>query len=102
MIEAFWRSLKHQWPYLNSLDSIERLRILVEFYLEQHNTRMPHAAFSGQTPNEMYFGTAANLPTELAAARGQARAERIATNRALSCTSCLTTPIPARDSEIPP
>jgi hypothetical protein len=34
MIEAFWRSLKHQWLYLNSLDSIERLRALVEFYVE--------------------------------------------------------------------
>jgi putative transposase len=31
MIEAFWRSLKHQWLYLNSLDSIERLRVLVAF-----------------------------------------------------------------------
>jgi len=29
MIEAFWRSLKHQWLFLNSLDSIERLRVLV-------------------------------------------------------------------------
>jgi len=62
MIEAFWRSLKHQWLYLNSLDSIERLRILVEFYVEQHNTQMPHAAFSGQMPDEMYFGAAAGLP----------------------------------------
>jgi|GEM_PF-2413259 len=56
MIEAFWRSLKHQWLYLNSLDAIERLRTLVEFHVEQHNTQMPHAAFSGQTPDEMYFG----------------------------------------------
>ena len=69
MIGAFWRSLKHQWLYLNSLESVERLRTLVVFYVEQHNTQMPHAAFSGQTPDEMYFGMAANLPTELAAAR---------------------------------
>jgi hypothetical protein len=48
MLEAFWRSLKHQWLYLNSPDSIERLQSLVEFYVEQHNTQMPHAAFSGQ------------------------------------------------------
>jgi len=38
MIEAFWRSLKHQWLYLNSLDSIERLRALVKFFIEEHNT----------------------------------------------------------------
>jgi transposase InsO family protein len=89
MIEAFWRSLKHQWLYLNSLDSIERLRALVEFYVEQHNTQMPQAAFPGQTPDEMYFGTAANLPAELAAARSHARVARLAANRAMSCDRCL-------------
>jgi putative transposase len=75
--------------YLNSLDSLARLGSLVEFYVEEHNTRMPHAAFDGQTPDEMYFGTAANLPAELAAAREQARAARLASNRAMSCDRCL-------------
>jgi putative transposase len=102
MIEAFWRSLKHQWLYLNSLDSLARLRTLVEFYVEQHNTRMPHAAFHGQTPDEMYFGTAANLPAELAAARSHARAARLATNRAMSCERCLSQQASLPVSEIPP
>jgi putative transposase len=102
MIEAFWRSLKHQWLYLNSLDSIERLRTLVEFYVEQHNTQMPHAAFSGQTPDEMYFGTAAQLPTELAAARDLARAARLAANRGLSCDRCIGEQVTPAESEIPP
>jgi len=62
LIEAFWRSLKHPWLYLNSLDSIERVRTLVALFVEKHNAQMPHAAFHGQTPDEMYFGTAANLP----------------------------------------
>ncbi len=53
MIEAFWRSLKHQWLYLNPLDLVEHGRTLVAFYVEQHNTQMPHAAFSGQTPDEL-------------------------------------------------
>jgi hypothetical protein len=64
MIGAFWRSLKHQWLYLNSLDSIERLRALVEFHVEQHNTQMPRAAFSGQTPEGTYFGIAVTLPAK--------------------------------------
>jgi putative transposase len=102
MIEAFWRSLKHQWLYLNSLDSIDRLRALVAFYVEQHNTQMPHAAFAGETPDEVYFGTATSLPAGLAAARAWARAARVATNRALSCASCLTTPNPSPEPEIPP
>ena len=78
MIEAFWRSLKHQWLYLNSLDSIERLRVLVAVFIEQHNTQMPHLAFAGQTPDEIYFGTAVDLPAQLAAARSKAREERLA------------------------
>jgi transposase InsO family protein len=102
MIEAFWRSLKHQWLYLNSLDSIERLRALVEFYVEQHNTQMPHAAFHGQTPDEMYFGTAANLPAELATAREQARAARLAANRAMSCDHCPGQQASLPVVEIPP
>jgi putative transposase len=88
MIEAFWRSLKHQWLYLNALDSIERLRSLVKFHVEEHDTQMPHSAFAGQTPDEMYFGTAVDLPTQLAAARSKARAKRLAANRAMTCDRC--------------
>jgi hypothetical protein len=68
--------------------SIERLRSLVEFFIEQHNTQMPHSAFTGQTPDEIYFDTAVDLPAQLAAARTKARAERLAANRALTCSEC--------------
>jgi putative transposase len=102
MIESFWRSLKHQWLYLNSLDSIARLRVLVAFFIEQHNTQMPHSAFSGQTPDEMYFGTAADLPAQLATARTKARADRLAANRAMTCDQCSDQPTSVPESQIPP
>jgi hypothetical protein len=57
MIEAWWRSLKHQWLFLHSLDSVTTVRRLVEFSVQQHNRVLPHSAFRGQTPDEMYFGT---------------------------------------------
>ena len=101
MIEAFWRSLKHQWLYLNSLDSIERLRSLVKFFVEEHNTQMPHSAFAGQTPDEMYFGTAVNMPAQLAA-RSEARAERLAANRAMTCNECSGQRASLPESPIPP
>ncbi len=63
---------------------------------------MPHAAFHGQTPDEMYFGTAANLPAELAAARSHARAARLAANRTMSCERCLSQQASLPVSEIPP
>ena len=90
MIEAWWRSLKHQWLYLHSLDSIAGLRTLVAFFVEEHNSKMPHSAFRGQTPDEMYLGTVPNLPEQLETARKQARDRRLAANRALSCHRCST------------
>jgi putative transposase len=59
MIEAWWRSLKHQWLFLHSLDSVTTVRRLVEFYVQEHNQVLPHSAFRGQTPDEMYFYEAA-------------------------------------------
>jgi putative transposase len=57
MIEAWWRSLKHQWLFLYSLDSVATIRRLVAFYVHEPNTVLPHSAFRGQTPDEMYFST---------------------------------------------
>ena len=39
MIEAWWRSLKHQWLFLHSLDSVATIRRLVAFYVHEYNTR---------------------------------------------------------------
>jgi hypothetical protein len=75
-------------PHDSALDSIDRLRVLVEFFVEKHNTQMPHAAFQGQTPDEMYFGTAVDLPAQLAMARSKTRAERLAANRVMTCDQC--------------
>ena len=47
MIEAWWRCLKHNWLFLNPLDTVARLRKLVAFYVEEHNSRLPHSAFCG-------------------------------------------------------
>jgi len=102
MIEAWWRSLKHQWLYLNSLDTIERLRTLVAFFVEEHNTKMPHAAFRGHTPDEVYLGTAPNLPAQLADSRTKAREQRLTINRSASCGRCTTVPETSPGPQIPP
>ncbi len=89
MIEAWWRTLKHQWLFLNNLDSVSALRRLVDFYISEHNMRLPHSAFRGQTPDEMYFGTGTDIPSDLDAQRKEARATRMAVNRERSCRVCL-------------
>jgi hypothetical protein len=74
--------------YLNDLDSIATLRGLVEFYVTEHNQRMPHSAFEGQTPDEMYFGRGVSIPDELAERRRDARQRRVEQNQRVSCTTC--------------
>jgi hypothetical protein len=54
----------------------------------EHNMRLPHSAFQGQTPDEMYRGTGDHVPLELNARRKAARTDRLATNRAVSCGTC--------------
>ena len=73
-----------QWLYLNTLDTISTLEKLIVFYVDAHNTRLPHSAFRGQTPDEMYFGTGNDIPAELEAARKSARQLRLETNRKMS------------------
>ena len=65
-----------------------KVRKLVDFYVEEHNARLPHSAFCGQTPDEMYFGTGDNVPAKLADARRAARKVRLQTNRARQCDVC--------------
>ena len=89
IIEAWWRTLKHQWLFLHPLDSVATVRRLVAFYVEEHNTRVPHAAFDGQTPDEVYFGTGEHVPVQLAAARVEARRRRLELHRAARCAVCV-------------
>jgi putative transposase len=91
MIESWWRVLKHQWLYLNTLDTVTTVRKLVAFYIDQHNTHLPHSAFRGQTPDELYFETGSKIPRNLEASRMAARKSRIAANRALTCRTCEAT-----------
>ena len=88
MIEAWWRSLKHQWLFLHSLDSVTTVRRLVEFYVHEHNRVLPHSAFRGQTPDEMYFGTGDAVPADLTSRAAAARRTRVEANRSAACGTC--------------
>ncbi len=87
MIESWWKNLKHQL-FLHSLDTVSKIRKLVSFYVTEHNTRVPHSAFRGQTPDEMYFGTGDQVPEDLEIAKADARQERMEANRSTTCTAC--------------
>ena len=88
MIEAWWRSLKHQWLFLHSLDSVTTVHRLVKFYVDEHNRVLPHSAFRGQTPDEMYFGTGDAVSADLTSSAAAARRARGEANRSAACETC--------------
>jgi transposase InsO family protein len=94
LIESWWRVLKHQWLYLNTLDTVASAEKLVGFYVEQHNKHLPHSAFKGQTPDEMYFGTGDDIPKKLKTSKVRARELRLKSNRERNCHVCVL-PAPA-------
>ena len=73
---------------MNTLDSVGTIEKLVSFYVIEHNTRLPHSAFRGQTPDEMYFGSGAHVPDELKTAKAIARQARMEVNRTTTCRVC--------------
>ena len=89
LIESWWRVIKHQWLFLNTLDTAASVGKLVAFYVDQHNSHLPHSAFKGQTPDEMYFGTGDDIPKTLEEAKLQARELRLKLNRERNCHVCL-------------
>ena len=85
LIEAWWRSLKHQWLFLHSLDSLSTLKRLVRFFVTEHNSRLPHSAFQCQTPDDLYFRTGDDVPRQLKTGRCAAR---LRANRSVFCSVC--------------
>lgn len=101
LIEAFRRTMNHQWLFLNKLDAVAAVRRHAGFYIAVHNSEIPHAAFRGQTPEEMYFNHGLDLPDRFAEAKKGALTARLRANREVSCANCsgrlaLARPTPSR------
>ena len=86
---------QHQWLFLHPLDNVATVRRLVAFYVEEHNRVLPHAAFRGQTPDEMYFATGRTVPAHLKSGAVEARRARREANRSASCDRCRSADVAA-------
>ena len=64
------------------------MRRLVAFYVAVHNAEIPHSAFRGQTPDEMYYGRGQGVSEKLECAKKEARVARIEANQLASCGIC--------------
>lgn len=64
-VERLWKSVKYEEVYLRAYDSVSEAKACLTRYFDFYNTRRPHQALDGQTPDEIYFS---NLPQESIAA----------------------------------
>ena len=88
MVESLWNQLRHRWLYLHQLDSFAGLESLIAKYFIDHNTLIPRVGLGGRTPDEAYLGREVGLMEKLKAGHLEARDQRVATNRAVSCRRC--------------
>ena len=55
-IERFWKTLKYQEVYLRAYETVSEARSSIARYIEFYNSRRPHRAHKGSTPDAAYFG----------------------------------------------
>jgi putative transposase len=61
LIERLWRSIKHEWIFLHTYETLPELGELIGQWIERYNTWRPHTANDGRTPWEAYRGVAPML-----------------------------------------
>jgi putative transposase len=58
-VERLWKSIKYEEVYLRAYETVSAAKSGIGRYLEFYNSRRPHSALDGSTPDAFYF---ANLP----------------------------------------
>jgi putative transposase len=61
-VERLWKSVKYEEVYLRAYDSVADARANLAKYLTFYNTKRPHAALDGNTPDSAYFNTPQPIP----------------------------------------
>jgi putative transposase len=64
-VERLWKSVKYEEVYLRAYDSVSQARSSLGRYLDFYNSRRPHTAHGGRTPDQAYLQA---LPLALEAA----------------------------------
>ena len=59
-VERLWRTVKYEEIYLRGYESVSAAREGIARYFAFYNSRRPHRAHDGQTPDVVYFNTLAS------------------------------------------
>ena len=60
-VERLWKSVKDENVYLKADDSVSPARAGIAGYIDFYNTRRPHRAHDGQTPDDGYFASLSEI-----------------------------------------
>jgi putative transposase len=61
-VERLWKSVKYEEVYLRAYDSVADARANLAKYLTFYNTKRPHTALDGNTPDSAYFNQPQPIP----------------------------------------
>jgi putative transposase len=64
-VERLWRTIKYDEVYLKAYESVSQAKASLGQFITFYNSRRPHQAFAGKTPDMIYF---AGLPQKSIAA----------------------------------
>ena len=64
-VERLWRTIKYDEVYLKAYESVSHAKASLGQFITFYNSRRPHQAFAGKTPDMIYF---AGLPKKNLAA----------------------------------
>lgn len=90
MVEMLFHRLKHRYLFNIPLTNFNALEKGAAFYFTESNTRLPHSALRGATPEEMITGRWTDEDIAQFKNRAlDARRRRIELNQSLRCSPCL-------------
>ncbi len=54
-VERLWKSVKYEDVYLKAYETVSQARVGISRYIDFYNSRRPHSAHGGRTPDVVYF-----------------------------------------------
>ena len=83
LIEVFFKTLKHDYLKFQELNSIEETTNMIQFFIYQHNHKIPRVALNGKVPIEALQRKSIEIKTT-----DKSIQKRIEINRNTSCWIC--------------
>lgn len=89
MVESLFRSMKHNYLFYQEITKLTGLKRHADFWFTEHNDRIPHSSFKGETPLERYNQTW-NKDNEIRilVRHEEAMKMRVKENQKIFCEQC--------------